>query len=69
VLDRLQEADFLERRRHPADGRSNQVCLTEWGRDLAAVLTTIKERANVEFLSGLTPEEEMILSALLNKLG
>ena len=48
VLDRLQEAGLVERRRHPVDGRSIEVCLTAQGRDLAVRLTTIKDRANVD---------------------
>jgi DNA-binding MarR family transcriptional regulator len=68
VLDRLQEAGLVERRRHPADGRSIQVCLTDGGRGLAMDIERIKERSNTDFLKCLTPEEEMILRALLGKL-
>lgn len=68
VLDRLQEAGLVERRRHPVDGRSIHVCLTQRGRGLAVQLVEIKERSNAAFLKCLTPEEEMILRALLSKL-
>lgn len=68
VLDRLQEAGLVERRRHPEDGRSIQVCLTDGGRGLAVNLVGIKDKSNADFLKCLTPEEEMILRALLSKL-
>ncbi|MEJ2638541.1 MAG: MarR family transcriptional regulator [Desulfosarcinaceae bacterium] len=68
VLDRLQKAGLVERRRHPADRRSIQVCLTGTGRQLAERLARIREQANAEFLDCLTAEEEMILRALLKKL-
>jgi len=68
VLDRLQKAGLVERRPHPEDGRSIQVCLTSGGRDLAMALAKLKDQANADYLSCLTPEEEMILRALLTKL-
>ncbi|MDJ0781960.1 MAG: MarR family transcriptional regulator [Desulfosarcinaceae bacterium] len=68
VLDRLQEVALVKRRPHPADGRSIQVCLTAAGRRLATRLEDLKMQANADFLAGLTPEEEMILRALLTKM-
>lgn len=68
VLDRLQEAGLVERRPHPEDGRSIQVCLTGRGRRLAGGLAEMVDRANADYLDGLTPEEAMILKALLTKL-
>lgn len=68
VLDRLQEAGLVARRPHPEDGRSIQVCLTDRGREKAAALTEIKDRANADYLDCLTPAEAMILRALLIKL-
>jgi MarR family transcriptional regulator, organic hydroperoxide resistance regulator len=68
VLDRLQNASLVERRRHPADRRSIKVCLTEKGRQLAERLGEIREQSNTDFMQCLTAEEEMILRALLKKL-
>jgi MarR family transcriptional regulator, organic hydroperoxide resistance regulator len=68
VLDRLQQAALVERRRHPVDRRSIQVCLTGEGRQLAERLAGIRDQANADLLACLTAEEEMILRALLKKL-
>ena len=69
LIDRLQNADFLERRNNPDDRRAIQVCLTEKGKVTSKKILEIVEKENQAFLSGLTPEEAMILKALLKKIG
>ncbi len=69
LIDRLQNADFLERRNNPNDRRAIQVCLTEKGKATSKKILKIVEKENQAFLSGLTPEEAMILKALLKKIG
>lgn len=69
LIDRLGNAGFLERRNNPDDRRAIRVCLTEKGKETAKKILEIVGKENQAFLSGLTPEEAMILKALLKKIG
>jgi len=69
LIDRLEKAGFLGRRNNPDDRRAIRVCLTEKGKKTSQEISKIVEKENQAFLSGLTPEEAMILKALLKKIG
>ena len=68
ILDRLETAGVLERRKHPNDRRAILVCLTDEGRQLAGNLLALVAEANRDFLSGLTPGEQKTLRHLLRKV-
>ncbi len=68
ILDRLERAGLVERRDNPNDGRAILACLTEEGKKTATRIESIMEDKNQAFLSNLTPEEGLILRALLKKL-
>jgi DNA-binding MarR family transcriptional regulator len=68
ILDRLETAGLMERKRHPDDRRAILVCLTNKGRETAADLYDMTAEANRSFLSPLTEEETSILKALLSKV-
>jgi len=69
LLDRLGNSGLIERRANPDDRRAILVCLTEQGVQTAGQIRAIIEQENRAFLSGLTPEEGLILRSLLKKLG
>ncbi len=69
LLDRLAKAGLIERRDNPDDRRAILVCLTRAGQATARQIQSIIEDENQAFLSGLTPEEGLILRSLLKKLG
>lgn len=68
IIDRLEEAGFLERRPCPRDRRAHRVWLTERGRgledDLAAAVDRVRERIAERML----PDEYKQLRQLLNRL-
>ena len=68
ILDRLEAAGFMERKRHPDDRRAIRVCLTKKGRETAGELYDSSIEANRSFLSSLTPEEASTLKGLLTKV-
>lgn len=68
IIDRLEKNGLAERHRNPNDRRSILICLTEKGEQLADELRIISEKANREFLSGLTEDEERMLRSLLNRI-
>ena len=54
IVDRLEKANLVERRRDSTDRRVISVYLTEEGRRLQAQLPALSEEANREALSGLS---------------
>jgi DNA-binding MarR family transcriptional regulator len=54
IVDRLEKATLVERRRDSTDRRVISVYLTEEGRRLQAQLPVLSEEANAEALSGLS---------------
>jgi len=68
LLDRLEKAELVERKNNPGDRRAILISLTKDGNKVANQILGIVERENQVFLSGLTPEEAMILRALLKKI-
>jgi len=68
IIDRLEAAEFIERRGNPADRRSIQVHLTERGRLLGAKAVRLIAEANVKFLEMLTEKEGVELRRIIKKL-
>ncbi|MCW2390855.1 DNA-binding MarR family transcriptional regulator [Sphingobium sp. B1D7B] len=65
MVDRLEQADMVERRRDPQDRRAWQLFLTEAAKPLAAELQQIGQRVLNESLAGISAEEqETVLSVL-----
>ncbi len=69
LLDRLVAAKLVQRRTDPADRRAIRILLTDAGNAVAKRIKALMADANQRFLSALTPEEAMILKALLKKVG
>jgi DNA-binding MarR family transcriptional regulator len=57
IVDRLEKASLVERRRDSADRRVISVYLTEEGRHLQDQLPALSEEANQEALNGLAEGE------------
>jgi len=68
ILDRLEAAGLVERKRHPDDRRAIQVCLTPRGKDIAAKTHSLIDQANQEFLSRLNSKERDEFKKLLKKV-
>jgi len=67
VLDILEAAGLVERRRDPDDRRRHAVVLTEAGETAASRLATLRAQAEARALARLDPEERRALVGLLNK--
>lgn len=68
ILDRLESAGLMERKRHPDDRRAILVCLTKKGRETTGDLYDMAAQANRSFLASLTQEEASTLKGLLSKV-
>jgi DNA-binding MarR family transcriptional regulator len=68
ILDRLETAKLIERRRHPDDRRAIQIWLTGKGRETTREIYDLSIQANRSFLSTLSPEEVATLHSLLAKV-
>ena len=69
VIDNLERRGLVERRRDLHDRRSNQIHLTEAGRELIERLLPPHVRGVVEAFSILTDDERDTLAGLCRKLG
>ena len=58
IVDRLEKAGLVERRRDSSDRRVISVYLTDQGRTLETVLPLLSAEANDEAVTGLSEEEE-----------
>lgn len=65
MIDRLEDAGLVERRRDPNDRRAWRIFLKEEARPLLEQLRAIGERLSQETLTGLSPEQ---LDALVEGL-
>ena len=67
LLNELEEAGFVQRRRDPADRRRHLVDLTEAGREALAAGERAQESIEDEVLAPLSPEERATLRSLLTR--
>lgn len=68
LLDELEAAGLVERRRDPADRRRHVVEMTAAGRKTLAKLRAISVRLEEDFLAPLDERERKVLHALLRDL-
>ena len=67
MLNHLEELDWIERRRDPADRRRHIVCLTEAGRDKLVQADAAMESLEGEVLGALSADERDQLRSLLGR--
>ena len=65
LLDELEDAGLVERRRDPNDRRRHVVAMTPAGRKSLAKLRTLSDRIEDEFLAALDDDERDTLHRLL----
>ena len=65
VLDLLEEAGLVERRRDPGDRRRHAVVLTPRGEQAAHHFDVLRSQAEARALAGLDPDERRQLTELL----
>jgi DNA-binding MarR family transcriptional regulator len=68
MVDRLQEADLVERRPDPADRRSWRLFLTDKAEELLAQLRPLGEAMEAQALGGISQQERAALAAALNRI-
>lgn len=68
MVDRLQEADLVERRPDPADRRSWRLFLTNKAEELLAQLRPLGEAMEAQALGGISQQERAALAAALNRI-
>ncbi|MFV8816722.1 MarR family winged helix-turn-helix transcriptional regulator [Haliea sp. E17] len=68
MVDRLQEAELVERRRDPADRRIWRLYLRGKARDLLAELQPLADAVMAEMLEGINQKERNSLRLSLEKL-
>ena len=67
VLDILEHAHLVERRRDPQDRRRHAVVLTELGESAARRFAVLRAKAEARVLAGLDPEERRLFVDLLER--
>jgi len=68
LVDELEERGLVERRRNPADRRSNALHLTAAGRRLLTRARAVAARRNEAMAKGLTVAERRTLTRLLQRV-
>ena len=68
ILDRLEAAEFIERKNNPGDRRSIHIHLTLKGNALSQEAIRVIAGANLEFLQSLTKAEKRHLFDIIKKL-
>lgn len=68
MVDRLQEADLVERRADPADRRSWRLFLTAKAHDLLAQLRPLADALIGDALEGVSEAEQVALRAMLERI-
>jgi MarR family transcriptional regulator, organic hydroperoxide resistance regulator len=68
IIDRLETAGLVERRRNSEDRRSIRLHLTHEGRKKGKIVKQLMEEANKEFLHEFNESEEVALRTLLNRI-
>jgi len=67
VLDILETAGMIERRRDPEDRRRHAVVLTVDGERAASRLATLRAEAEARVFARLSPDERRTLTELMNR--
>ena len=68
IIDRLDKEGLIERRHHPEDRRAYQIFLTPKGKLPEDVLCAAANRVKDKVNASLTPEEQVTLIRLLEKI-
>lgn len=68
VLNRMEKADLVTRRKDPRDARSFRVYLTESGKTLREPVNSRWEEVEGRMLEGLSPEERILLRRQLSQV-
>jgi DNA-binding MarR family transcriptional regulator len=68
MLQRMEEAGFVERRRDREDQRVWRVYLSEAGREVQAQVHQVWERLEAEALAGFSEEELIVLRRFLTQI-
>lgn len=68
MVDRMQEAELVERRRDPSDRRAWRLFLTDKAKVLLDDLVPIGEEVMHTALSGMSDKEQALLHELLDKV-
>lgn len=66
-VKKMEQNGILERKAHPSDARSVQVFLTRQGQKLYERHQSYQRKKVQRLLSGLTPQEQETLTALLER--
>ncbi len=68
ILDRLEAAEFIERKGNPGDRRSIHIHLTQKGKAMGQEAARVIAAANAEFLKILTDEQKRDLYSIIQEL-
>ena len=68
ILDRLEAAELIKRRRHPHDRRVWRLYLEPKAHDLIAQMFAVGEATRAEALEGVSEEERAQLTRILQKM-
>lgn len=68
MIDRLEEAGLVERRRAPADRRAWHIYLTDKSRPLLEQLRGLADGLSAQALAGLAPAEQSQLTGMLERI-
>ncbi len=68
ILDRLEAAEFLERKSNPDDRRSIHIHLTPKGKAMGREASRVIVEANADFLQVLTEEQKRDLHSIISTL-
>ena len=67
LLDRMQQRGLVQRERHPRDGRSQLIVITDAGRTTAVAAASAAHQMELDLQVAMTPAEHAMLIELLGK--
>ncbi|MCC9076671.1 MarR family transcriptional regulator [Litorilinea aerophila] len=68
MIQRMEQAGFVERRRDPQDQRVSRVYLTQAGRDIRQQVRAIQRQMEADAFAGLEPAEREQIRRLLERV-
>ena len=68
ILDRLEAAELIQRRRHPADRRAWLLHLEPKAHELIAQMFVVGDATRAEALDGVSEEDRIVLTRILAKM-